>query len=246
LKKIAWAYRVQAAIEPARLTIVNEHTPRAAHLEFLLRANPFIQSGHAQIFLRGLHAGLMGDMMMAVHLLVPQLENALRFVLNQRGIDTATIDSEGLEQNKALGKLLEFAELRELLGDDLIFELRGVFCEQSGYNFRNRLAHGRVSATDCSSVAAINTWWLILRICCVFYLMVRGEKKQTQRTLADKAHFIWRTVAHIRIRSRAGRRSVSTLCKTCWQNAQFVCNLRSHGQGKPMIFHGDFGAAVFT
>jgi hypothetical protein len=177
LKNIAWTLRVQAAIEPARLTIVNEHAPRAAHLEFLLRANPFIQSGHAQIFLRGLHAGLMGDMMMAVHLLVPQLENALRFVLNQRGIDTATIDSEGLEQNKALGKLLEFAELRQLLGDDLIFELRGVFCEQSGYNFRNRLAHGRVSATDCSSVAAINAWWLILRICCVFYLMVSGEKK---------------------------------------------------------------------
>jgi hypothetical protein len=138
---------------------------------------PSFQSSHVPIFLRGLHAGLMGDMMTAVHLLVPQLENALRFVLNQHGIDTANIDSEGLEQNKALGKLLEFPELRQLLSDDLIFELRGVFCEKTGFNFRHRLAHGRISAGDCSSVAAVNAWWLILRICCAFYLMVRGAKK---------------------------------------------------------------------
>jgi len=177
LANFKWTLRVQAAIEPARLTIVGEHAPRPFQLEFLANANPFVQSSHVPFFLRGLHAGLMGDTMMAVHLLVPQLENALRFVLNQHGIDTANIDSEGLEQNKALGKLLEFSELRELLGDDLIFELRGVFCEKSGFNFRNRLAHGRVSAGDCSSAAAINAWWLILRICCVFYLMVRGDKK---------------------------------------------------------------------
>ena len=113
-KDFAWTFRVQAAIEPVRVTIVGQHAPRPFQLEFLANANPFIQSSHVPIFLRGLHAGLMGDMMTAVHLLVPQLENALRFVLNQHGIDTANIDSEGLEQNKALGKLLEFPELRLL------------------------------------------------------------------------------------------------------------------------------------
>jgi uncharacterized protein DUF4209 len=174
---LAWTLRVQAAIEPARAKIVYEHAPRPFQLEFLVRANPFIQSNHAWIFLRGLHSGLMGDMMIAVHLLVPQLESALRFVLNQHGIDTGNIDSERLEQNKALGKLPEFPELRQLLGDNLIFELRGVFCEKSGFNFRNRLAHGRVSKADCSSVAAVNAWWLILRICCAFYLLTRGVKE---------------------------------------------------------------------
>jgi hypothetical protein len=172
-----WRLRVQAAIEPARLKIVGEHAPRPFQLEFLVCSNPFIPSQHVPIFLRGLHAGLMGDMMIAVHLLVPQLEHALRFVLNQHGIDTASIDSEGLEQNKALGKLLEFPELQQLLGDDLIFELRGVFCEKSGFNFRHQLAHGRVSAGDCSGEAAINAWWLILRLCCEFYAMLRGDKK---------------------------------------------------------------------
>ena len=186
LANFKWTFRVQTAIEPARLTIVGEHAPRPFQLEFLVNANPFVQSSRVPIFLRGLHAGLMGDTMMAVHLLVPQLENALRFVLNQHGVDTANIDSEGLEQNKALGKLLEFPELRQLLGDDLIFELRGVFCEKSGFNFRNRLAHGRVSAGDCSSVAAINAWWLILRICSVFHLMVRGDKKPDAVILGDK------------------------------------------------------------
>ena len=174
---LAWTLRVQAAIEPARAKIVYEHAPRPFHLEFLVRANHFIQSPHAWIFLRGLYSGLMGDTMMAVHLLVPQLESALRFVLNQHGVDTGNIDSEGLEQNKALGKLLEFPELQQLLGDNLIFELRGVFCEKSGFNFRNRLAHGRVSTADCSSVAAVNAWWLILRICCVFYLLTKGVKE---------------------------------------------------------------------
>jgi hypothetical protein len=169
-----WPFRVQTAIEPARTKIVAEHLPRPAQLEFLVRANPFIQSNHVHIFLRGIHSGLIGDMMIAVHLLVPQFENAARFVLNQHGIDTASIDSEGLEQNKALGKLLEFPELHRLLGDNLIFELRAVFCEKSGFNFRNRLAHGQVSLGDCHSVAAVSAWWLVLRTCCVFYRLARN------------------------------------------------------------------------
>jgi hypothetical protein len=97
---------------------------RLSQIRFLVYTNPFIPPDHIQIFLKGLHSGLLGDIMLAVHLLMPQLENSLRFVLNQHGIDAANIDSEGLEQNKALGKLLEFPELKRLLGDKLIFELR--------------------------------------------------------------------------------------------------------------------------
>jgi hypothetical protein len=176
-----WPFRVQAAIEPARSTIASEYAPRSLELEFLVRSNPLVASDHALIFLRGLHAGLMGDMMVAIHLLVPQLENALRYLLNQHGIDTANIDSEGLEQNKALGKLLEFPELHRLLGDDLIFEFRAVFCEKSGFNLRNRLAHGQLSRGDCLSFAAVSGWWLILRACCAMLILGRTGF-QTQGT----------------------------------------------------------------
>jgi hypothetical protein len=181
-KNFRWPFRVQAVIEPARAKIVSENAPRLSQLRFLVSPNPFIPPNHIQIFLKGLHSGLLGDMMLAVHLLVPQLENSLRFVLNQHGIDTTNIDSEGLEQNKALGKLLEFPELKRLLGDQLIFELRGVFCEKAGFNFRNDLAHGRLSVGDCFSAAGVNAWWLILRTVYVFYLVVKGPPKNGSST----------------------------------------------------------------
>lgn len=175
-----WPFRVQAAIEPARTAIVSEYAPRSLELEFLVRSNPLIAPDHGLLFLRGLHAGLMGDMTVAIHLLIPQLENAIRYLLNQHGIDTANIDSEGLEQNKAFGKLLEFPELHRLLGDPLVFEFKAVFCERSGFNLRNRLAHGQLSRGDCLSAAAVSGWWLVLRTCCAFHLLGRAGTSTTQ------------------------------------------------------------------
>ena len=58
-------------------------------------------------------------------------------------------------------------ETKDIFGEALCFELRGCLIEKTGYDFRNRLAHGFVSEADCYSAAAAMAWWLVLRICLI-------------------------------------------------------------------------------
>jgi hypothetical protein len=130
--------------------------------------NPFIPPDHAEIFLRGLHAGFHGDFIVAVHLLVPQVENSLRYLLEERGVDVSNLQSDGTQPVKILGALLGMEETKKALGRALHFEVRGHLIEKNGYDFRNKVAHGFVSEHDCYSKAALSCWWLVLRLCAHF------------------------------------------------------------------------------
>lgn len=166
-RQINWPFRVSAYIEPCRYQINEEHRPSARDLAFLVEHNPFIPPGHEALFLRGLHAGLRGDMMLCAHMLVPQLEEALRYVLRRSGLITSKLDSELVQQERLLGTILAMPETAKIFGEDCVFELRGVFCEKFGFDLRNRLAHGFLTADECFGPDVFVAWWLILRLCTI-------------------------------------------------------------------------------
>jgi hypothetical protein len=58
----------------------------------LVTDNPFIPPGRERIFAEGLHAGLMGNLLVAVHLLVPQFENSIREILTRAGAITSKLN----------------------------------------------------------------------------------------------------------------------------------------------------------
>src|ERR1035441_2701303 len=74
---------VDGGIKPALQVINSEHFLVREDLLFLVENNPFIPPGHEGLFLRGLHAGITGDLLVALHLLIPQIENSIRYVLSQ-------------------------------------------------------------------------------------------------------------------------------------------------------------------
>lgn len=163
--RIVWPIRVGSFIEPARLQITSDHHPTFIDLLYLVKNNPFIPPGHEGIFLRGLHAGFYSDFVLSSHLLAPQIENSIRYVLESADVVASNIKSDGTEPMKTLGAILDLGATQEIFGEQLCFELRGCLIEKSGYGFRDRVAHGFVSEGDCYSHAAINLWWLTLRIC---------------------------------------------------------------------------------
>lgn len=165
-----WLIRAAGLIDPARIEIVMEHHPNQHDLAYLVRHNPFIPAGHEMIYLRGLHHGLMGDLMIASHLLAPQIENSIRHILVQHGADVSNLESDLTQPVKTLGPLFGMPEMKEVFGDDLCFELRGHLIEKTGYSFRHRVAHGFISEGECYSEAALNVWWLALRLCVVSFL----------------------------------------------------------------------------
>ena len=176
-----WPLRVDGFIEPARAQILNDHKPTFQDLLFIVRNNPFIPPGHEGIFLRGLHAGFHGDFLVATHLLTPQIENSLRYVLESHGVDVSNLMSDGTQPVKVLGAIFGMPEAKQILGDALCFELRGCLIEKTGYDFRNRVAHGFVHEGECYSTAGVTVWWLVLRICLTPIFQTIAEQQKQAR-----------------------------------------------------------------
>ena len=160
-----WSIRAQAFINPAREQITSEHHPTIEDLVPIVLHNPFIPRGHEGIIAKGLLAGFYGDFLTASHMLVPQFENSIRYMLETAGVDITNLMSDKTERLKLLGALLGKEETEKFLGLTNCFELAGILAEESGYNFRHRIAHGMVTEAECYGPAGLNAWWLMLRLC---------------------------------------------------------------------------------
>jgi Domain of unknown function (DUF4209) len=178
--RFQWPLRVDGFIEPARTQILEDHKPTFEEMFFIVKNNPFIPPGHEGIYLRGLHAGFHGDFLVAAHLLTPQIENSLRYVLESRGIDVSNLMSDGTQPVKVLGAIFGMPETKKIFGEELCFELRGCLIEKTGYDFRNRVAHGFVHEGECYSHAAVTVWWLVLRICLAPFFRALAEEKNRE------------------------------------------------------------------
>jgi hypothetical protein len=132
-----------------------------------VRHNPFVPPGREYIFAQGLLFGLQGEFSVALHLLLPQVENSIRYILSSTGIITSSLNSEGIQEEFDLNRLLQMPETLEVFGEDLIFGLKGTLVSRAGGNFRNRLAHGLLDYDHFQSYDAVYVWWLILKICCL-------------------------------------------------------------------------------
>jgi hypothetical protein len=166
-KDVDWPLRAQCYIDPGRRVIHQEHRPSLRDLGFLVEHNPFIPAGHEVLFLRGIHAGFTGDLVLCAHLLIPQVEESIRHVLRNRGIVTSKLDSKLVQEERLLGTLLAMPETIQVFGECAVFELRGILCEKLGFDLRNRLAHGFLGTDECFGVDVLNAWWLILRLCVI-------------------------------------------------------------------------------
>ena len=164
---INWPFRVQTFIDPCRLQIWREHQPRISDLRFLVRDHPFVPPGHEHSFSRGFHAGFEGDWHAVAYFLAPQVENSIRYVLENRGVITSKLDDKLIQEVRSLDKLLFMPETTEAFGEEQVFELRGILTEEFGSNLRNQIAHGLVTDGDCYAPATEHLWWLLLRLCVI-------------------------------------------------------------------------------
>jgi hypothetical protein len=172
-----WLVRAQGYIQPARMQIWGDHAITPPDLAYIVQHNPFIPAGHQGIFMRGLFYGFAGDFLLASHLLTPQIENSIRYILTSNGVDVSNLNSDLTQPVKLLGPLMALPEMKTIFGEDLMFEIRGLLIEKTGYSFRNNLAHGFVTEHESYSHAAINIWWLVLRLCLMSMKILEDRRK---------------------------------------------------------------------
>lgn len=155
-------------IEPIRQIIIDEHTITEIDLDYILNDNYMIPKERVRFYAKGLAAGFNGDFIISSHLLIPQLENSIRYILEKNDVVVTTISNEGIQEEKNVNTLLKEEKLIDILGEDIIFTLRALLIEKSGDNFRNDISHGLMSYERCEGGCAKYLWWLVWKMCVLY------------------------------------------------------------------------------
>ncbi|MBP1466240.1 DUF4209 domain-containing protein [Candidatus Chloroploca sp. M-50] len=155
---------VAAGIEPDRQQIWQEHPLRPHDFFELASYSSFVPPGREWIYARGLYAGLQGDFLVATHLLFPQFEHSIRWILHERGVVVSRLNDQGIQDELDLNRLLYLPEMASIFGEDVVFDLKGLLVERFGANLRNTAAHGLIEHSGFYSAQSIYFWWLVLRL----------------------------------------------------------------------------------
>jgi Domain of unknown function (DUF4209) len=156
----------EASVVPAVEQINLEHAVSPTDFLPILLGNPFVPSGRELIYAQGLYSGLVGDYLPSTHLIVPQIENSIRFVLNSRDVVTSSYDDFGTQDEFDLNRLFDLPALTAVFGPDLVFDLQCALTEHLGANLRNRVAHGLLSYNEFHSTQSVYLWWITLHLLC--------------------------------------------------------------------------------
>lgn len=128
----------------------DRHTPSADDLLAILHQSPAFDEDRRELVHAGLAAFLDGDLLKAIHVLVPQVEHILRRLLGMLGRPTSKHirSSTGVMQEKSLDDVLNDPAMRTALGEDVWRYLSTFLVDRRGHNLRNRLAHGLMAPND--------------------------------------------------------------------------------------------------
>jgi hypothetical protein len=110
-------------------------------VDYLYRSLVF-QEDKKKILERGLEAYLKGNYIVAAHLLIPQVEDAIRNLVEMSGGVVLKRGRGGGFHLTTFDELLRDEIVEEAFGEDLSFYLRVLFTDQRGWNLRNDVCHG--------------------------------------------------------------------------------------------------------
>ena len=175
---------VQGRILPALDVLHLEHRLSEADFVALARQSPIVPMGRELLFGKALFSGFDRDFITALHLLVPQVEHMVRCLLKRVGEKTTHLDSTGIETENGLSALMDTPKVEKIFGRDLSFEIKALFCDSTGPNLRNELAHGLLDDEACQSTFAIYAWWLGLKI--VSHTFWNASRQETEKSDQDE------------------------------------------------------------
>ena len=139
------------------------------HLIPIVTQSAFVPYGHEFVFSLGFARMIQGDMISAAYLLIPQLENSLRFILSNNGSNTAKLNIDLTQEDQSLSQLYsnQRKALEDRLGVDITYGLHLLFNLKGGPMLRHEMAHGKLSANHCFQPSCVYACWLMYHITCL-------------------------------------------------------------------------------
>ena len=130
--------------------IRERYSPTVDDLVDYLYQSPVFGEKSAVMITNGIRAYFSGDHLTAVHLLVPQIENAMRRLLEMLGEAPNKPRRGDLKEKteKTLNDILDDQAIKAYLGEEVVLYLSTFLVDPRGRNLRNRMAHGLMSAAE--------------------------------------------------------------------------------------------------
>ncbi len=166
--------RAQCHVGPLLWKVGMDHAVDLADFMSIAQGSIFVPDGREPQYARGLYEGFKGDFALALHLLIPQVENSIRLILRSVAASDEQLRSEHADvladpEQPFLTKSLYnpwASELARVLGEDVVFALRVLLVERFGANLRNCILHGLIPYGGAQHWRCWYLWWLILKVCC--------------------------------------------------------------------------------
>ncbi len=163
---------------PALQQIRLEHNISLFDWQSVIKDHPFIPPERMNVYAHGLFHGFHGDFLSAAHILIPQIENSIRYLLNNNGKQTSKQITGGIQKEDSLNQTLEDDELKNLFRKDLIFDLQGLLIKKEGENMRNNLMHGFLDDGQLFTPEMVYLYWLTLHIIFIPFRKLPTPKPQ--------------------------------------------------------------------
>ena len=140
--------------------------------------NPFVPRGYERIFSRGFYYFLKKMYVEAASILVPLLENSLKYMLSDKEatITLSRVD-ETIQDKIDMKQLLDLIEKHKLLDNKFLYYLRELLVNPN-YNIRNYVAHGLYSEKEFYGIDVILLLYImfVLSVDNIFKPFIDGKK----------------------------------------------------------------------
>jgi len=104
--------------------------------------SPLFEDSKKAILAAGMRAYFAADSLGAIHLLIPQIEDGVRNLLEKTGGTVLRPNRSGGMNLKTLDELLRDERVSALFGEDVPLYLRVLLTDARGFNLRNNICHG--------------------------------------------------------------------------------------------------------
>lgn len=151
---------------------IAEFGPSASSIVDYLYSSPIFVDSKREIIELGIQAYLDGSYISAVHLLIPQVEDILRKLVEIKGGSVLRQGKYGGYDYKGLNQLLSDPIISTVLGEDITLYFNALLTDQRGWNLRNIISHG-IPPTDFID-ASIADRVLHLFLCLALYREQNG------------------------------------------------------------------------
>ena len=101
--------------------------------------------------------------MTALSILIPQIENAVRYLAVECGEPVYNMNEEGIEEVKPMHAVLELEGVKESLDEDLIL-LKYDFCSKFGFNIAQQCGTWNADDQAFRASKLCIFWWFALKI----------------------------------------------------------------------------------